>query len=243
MLAFTSWSYMHDLSPIKEVITIDPERNVPVHETMTSHWQQKVFEIDFADYVEVEPGQWAPRSIRIEAKDTFTCEYQFQLVAGKHWMLKEVVSWFKPENKSRGVVEDVRINGDRELLDDALRQVSAARALFGGAGDIDHKVDVLAVPFVLGRAMRIGPYEVRVTMRDERTVSVSASTNDPSAAASFAAVFPRRAAQATIRADDLAQGAGWRPAGLGGDSGLACRGGMSDPWRCQPKTPMRPDCR
>ena len=48
MLAFTSWSYMHHLIPVKEVITIDPERNVPVHETLTSTWQQKVFEIDFA---------------------------------------------------------------------------------------------------------------------------------------------------------------------------------------------------
>ena len=154
---------------------------MPVHETLTSDWQHKVFEIDFSDYLEVEPGQWAPRSIRIEAKDSFTCEYQFQLVDGKHWMLKEVVSWFKPEDKSRGVVEDVRIDGGRELLDNALQQVAAARALFGGAGQSDRKVDVNAVPFVLGRAIHVGPYEIHVTMRDERTVGVSASTNDPSA--------------------------------------------------------------
>ena len=62
-----------------------------------------------------------PRLIRIESKDYFTCEYRFQLVGGKHWMLKEVVSWFKPEEKSRGVIEDVRIDGGREQLDDALR--------------------------------------------------------------------------------------------------------------------------
>ena len=116
--------------------------------------------------MEVEPGQWAPRSIRIESKDDFTCEYRFQLVAGKHWMLKEVVSWFKPEEKSRGVIEDVRIDGDREPLDDALRQVQAARALFGGAGEPDRRVNVATVPFVLGRATRLGPYEVRVAMQD-----------------------------------------------------------------------------
>jgi beta-lactamase regulating signal transducer with metallopeptidase domain len=182
MLAFTSWSYMHHLRPIKEVIVIDPERQIPLHETLTSDWQQKVFEIDFADYVEVEPGQWAPRTIRIEAKDSFTCEYQFQLVGGKHWMLKEVVSWFKPDDKSRGMVEDVRLGGSRELLDDALRQVGAARTLFGGAGEIDRKVDVAVVPFVLGRAIRVGPYEIRVTTQDERAVSISALTNDPTAA-------------------------------------------------------------
>ena len=31
------------------------------------------------------------------------------------------------------MIEDVRIDGGRELLDDALRQVEAARTLFGGA--------------------------------------------------------------------------------------------------------------
>ena len=35
---------------------------------------------------------------------------------------------------------------------------------------------------MLGRAIHVGPYEIRVTMKDERTVGVSASTNDPSAA-------------------------------------------------------------
>src|SRR5262249_35103467 len=120
-------------------------------------------------------------SIRIEAKGDFTCEYQFQLVAGRHWLLKEVVSWFKPKEKSRGVVEDVQIGGGRELLDDALRQVDAARTLFGGVGGPDRQIDVASVPFALGRATRIGPYEVRVTMQDARTVTVSASTKDPTA--------------------------------------------------------------
>ena len=93
--------------PSKEVIYIDVDRKVPVHETLTSLGDGKVFEIDFSDYIEVEPGQWAPRSIRIESKDYFTCEYRFELVAGTHWMLEEVVSRFKPQEKSRGVIEDV----------------------------------------------------------------------------------------------------------------------------------------
>jgi beta-lactamase regulating signal transducer with metallopeptidase domain len=189
MLASTSWSYLHDLSPSKEVIYIDPDRNVPVHETLTSSWEQKVFEIDFVDYIEVEPSQWAPRSIRIEAKDYFTCEYHFQLVAGNHWMLKEVVSWFKPEEKSHGVVENVEIDGGRELLDDALRQVGEARALFGGVGEPDRQVGVVAVPFALGRAIQIGPYEVRVTVRDEHSVNVWVSTNDRSAPATVPVCF------------------------------------------------------
>ncbi len=189
MLAFTSWSYWHHVSPAREVVYIDRDRNVPIHETLTGVRDRKVFEIDFADYVEVEPGQWAPRSIRVEAKGDFTCEYQFQLVAGKYWMLKEVVSWFKPEEKSRGVIEDVRINGGRELLDDALRQVGATRTLFDGVGEPDRKVDVAAVSFALGRPVRVGPYEIRVTMQDEQTVSISASTNDASAPGVVALCF------------------------------------------------------
>ena len=51
MFAFTSWSYVHDIRPSKEVITIDADRKVPVHETLTSSWDGKVFEIDFSDYV------------------------------------------------------------------------------------------------------------------------------------------------------------------------------------------------
>jgi hypothetical protein len=147
MLAFTSWSYVHHTNLTKEVIYIDVDRKVPVHETLTSSGDGKVFEIDFSDCLQVEPGQWAPPLIRIESKDYFTCEYRFQLIAGRHWMLQEVVSWFKPEEKSRGVIEDVRIDGGTEQLDDALRQVQSARALFGGAGEPDLRVNVATVPF------------------------------------------------------------------------------------------------
>ena len=178
MFAFTSWSYLHDILPSKEVITIDVDRKVPVHETLTSTWQGRTFEIDFADQVEVEPGQWAPLSIRIESKDYFTCLYRFQLVAGKHWMLQEIVSWFKPEEKSRGVIEDVRIDGDRAPLDDALRQVQATRKLFGGDHEPELSVNVATVPFVLGLPMQLGPYEIRVAMEDRGSVDVTAATAD-----------------------------------------------------------------
>jgi hypothetical protein len=181
MLAFTSWSYVHHVVPGKEVFYIDKGRNVPIHERFESARDKRTFEIDFGDYVEAEPGQWAPRSIRIESKDYFTCEYRFRLVAGTHWMLEEVLSWFKPEDKSRGVVEDVQVDGNREPLDDALRQVESTRVLFGGAGEPDRRVDVATVPFVLGRAIRSGPYELRVTLAENRTVVVSATTSDPAA--------------------------------------------------------------
>jgi hypothetical protein len=181
MLAFTSWSYVHHIDPSKEVLYIDPARNVPVHETLVSSRDKQAFEIDFGDYVEVEPGQWAPRSIRIEARDYFTCEYRFRLVAGTHWLLDEVVSWFKPDARSRGVVEDVRVDGSRTLLDESLRQVERTRSLFAGAGEPDRQVEVATVPFVLGQAIRSGPYELRVTMGEKRSVVVSASTNDASA--------------------------------------------------------------
>jgi beta-lactamase regulating signal transducer with metallopeptidase domain len=182
MLAFTSWSYVHHIAPSKEIIYIDQARNVPIHETLVSSRDNRTFEIDFGDYVQAEPGHWAPRSIRIEAKDYFTCEYQFQLVAGTHWMLDHVISWFKPEEKSRGVIEDVRVDKSQEKLDEALRQVETTRTHFRAARPADSRVDVRTVPFVLGRATQSGPYEIRVSMDDSRTVVVSASTNDAAAA-------------------------------------------------------------
>ena len=72
--------------------------------------------------------------------------------------------------------------GPRIRLDEALRQVEATRKLFGGS---DHEprqqVNVATVPFVLGMPMPLGPYDVRVTMKDRGTVAVSASTADRSA--------------------------------------------------------------
>ncbi|WP_435008442.1 M56 family metallopeptidase [Tundrisphaera lichenicola] len=180
MFAFSSWSYMHHIDPTREVLYLDPERQIPIHETLTSS-RDGTFEIDFGDPIEVAPGQWAPRTIRIESPGKFTCEYRFQIVNETHWMLAEVTSWFDPKDRSRGVVEDLRIDGDRALLDDTLRQVEASRALFGGAGEPDRRVEIATVPFALGRSMRAGPYEIRVTTPEMRSVAVSVSTDDPDA--------------------------------------------------------------
>lgn len=189
MLAFTSWSYVHHIYPDKERLYIDAVRKVPLHETLESVRDHRVFEIDFGDYVEAEPGQWAPRSIRIESKDYFTCEYRFKLVAGTHWMLDELVSWFKPNEKSRGVIENVRLDRGEELRDDARRQVDATRKLFGQAGEPDRRINVATAPFVLGEAMRSGPYQIKVSIDGTHNVAVSASSNDAAAADVVPVVF------------------------------------------------------
>jgi beta-lactamase regulating signal transducer with metallopeptidase domain len=178
MLAFTSWSYVHHIAPSKEVLYIEPRRNIPIRETLVSSRDQQTFEIDFGDYVEVEANQWAPRSIRIESKDYFRCEYHFQVVAGTHWMLEDIVSWFKPDEKSKGVVEDVRVNGGQELLDEALQQVEATRIQFGGALQPNQRINVATVPFALGRPLHSESYEFFVTLSDGNDVVVSARAND-----------------------------------------------------------------
>jgi|GEM_PF-4053209 len=180
MLAFSSWSYMHHIRPSREVIFIDPVRKVPLHETLTSA-SNGAFEIDFGDYVELTPGEWAPRSIRVENRGHFTCEYRFQVVAGTHWMLDEVVSWFDPKDKSRGVVQAVEVNGQAGLLKEALNQVKAARTLFDGDGEPRGRVALNTTPFALGHLMDVGPYAVRVTTPDPRQVAIDVSTRDPNA--------------------------------------------------------------
>ena len=244
MFAFTSWSYVHHIRPGKEVLYIDADRHVPVHETLTSSWEGRAFEIDFADYVEVEPGQWAPLSIRIESKDYFTCEYRFQLVAGKHWMLKEVVSWFKPEEKSRGVIEDVRIDGDRAQLDDALRQVQATRTLFArrrGARTFGSTWPPCRSSWA--EPMRLGPYEVRVTMQDDRTGRRVRVDGRSKRVRHGPRLLPRREGPAPLRPVHHAQGAGRGAAGLGRDPGLerlAGRCGRSSCRRVMPPPRGRP---
>ncbi|MGC1276274.1 MAG: M56 family metallopeptidase [Planctomycetaceae bacterium] len=189
MLGFSSRSYVHHIMPSQEVLYIDPERNVVLHETLTSSREGKTFEIDFGDFTEVEPGQWAPRSILIEAKDYFTCEYRFQFVAGRHWMLEEVVSWFEHDNKSRGVIVNVAIDGNRTLLDETVKQVEASRTLFSGAGEPSKQVGVATVPFALGEPIDIGPYELKVSVASVWKVVVAASTNDPNAPGVVPLVF------------------------------------------------------
>ena len=45
-------------------MSVSPFAKLP----LASSWEGRAFEIDFADYIEIEPGQWAPLSIRIESK-------------------------------------------------------------------------------------------------------------------------------------------------------------------------------
>ena len=154
-----------------------------------------------------------------------------------------MVSWFKPEDKSRGVVEDVRIDGSRELLDDALRQVRAARALFGGAGEIDRKVDVVAVPFVLGsrdpcRALRSSRDNARRAYRqrfgfDERSVCGGHCRRYAFWTRSTGRCSRRRSRSRSGVACGRAR---WRFAAQ------RC-GGVSDSLRGRPTTRTRPVCR
>lgn len=183
MLGFSSWSYVHHIRPNKEVLYVDPRRNVPLHDTLTSG--DKTFEIDFLDYVEPAPGQWAPLFIRIESPGYFTCEYRFQIVAGRHWMLKEVVSWFDPANKSRGVIEEIRLNAGRELLEESLAQADAARKLFAGEGEPRDRVTLPAAPFRLGEEIAEGPYRLRFTWPERHRVAIDVSTSDLGAPSRF----------------------------------------------------------
>lgn len=141
MLAFTSWSYVHSIYPATDTLYIDPHRHVPIHETIRGS-RDRVFEIDYRDWKEVSSGQWIPMSIRIESDDYFACEYRFQLIENRHWMLKEVTSWFDPDNKSRGVVVDVKADEPSMLWDDAQRQISRTKELFAVTEEADAQFEV-----------------------------------------------------------------------------------------------------
>ncbi|MCA9049138.1 MAG: HEAT repeat domain-containing protein [Planctomycetaceae bacterium] len=129
MLAFTSWSYVHHIYPSSTTLHIDTTRHVPLHESIVTG-RDHDFEIDYLKWKEVEPGQWVPMEIRVESKDYFTCEMQFQLAHDRHWMLKEVTSWFDPADKSRGVVSDVQIDQPSEYWNHAKVQLDATLTLF-----------------------------------------------------------------------------------------------------------------
>lgn len=151
MFGFTSWSYVHDLNPAKETLYIDTERHVPLFEVMEENRDAKRCEISFQDYVEPEPGQWVPMRIVMAIRETkpkpdtkqtsatastgdyFTCEYNFQLVDKKQWLLKDEVSWFADGNKSRGEILEVQVNQSSPLRDEALRQIESTRQLMAPA--------------------------------------------------------------------------------------------------------------
>lgn len=154
MFGFTSWSYVHHIYPKSEVFHIDNDRYIPLHETLNAK-DGKVFEIDYTDYKEVTPGQWAPLKIRIACKNYFTCEYTFQLAGGKHWLLKESVSWFKDNNKSRGEILDLRINEPSRLKEEALAQIAEAKDLLSATGGAKGKMEVAVYPFSIGKKIPI----------------------------------------------------------------------------------------
>ena len=143
--------------PIKEVITIDPERNVPVHETLTSTGSRR-----FSRSISVITSRSSRASGRRERSESRRRIRSLASISSSsspaNTGCSRNVSWFKPENKSRGVVEDVRLDGSRELLDDALRQVGGRDRRFSVArAEIDRKVDVVAVPLCLAARSMSGP--------------------------------------------------------------------------------------
>jgi HEAT repeat protein len=170
MMGFTSWSYVHHLYPEYEVVYIDKERLVPVHETLVTSGGERRFEIDFGDYAEVADanGQLAPKTIDIVAADYFTCRYEFQLLDERHWLLKTAESWFDPAEKARGVVADVRIDEPSELAEAAQQQVSAYRDVFESPADAAEASaatrPVQTLPFRLGHPVAIGPARVVFTL-------------------------------------------------------------------------------
>lgn len=180
MFGFTSSSYVHHIRPVHELIYVDKETHLPIHESFVGTEPNRSFEIDFSDYVEVANGQWAPLSIRIESKDYFTAEYKFQVVQGKHWMLKEVVSWFDIENKSRGTIEDVAVNGESDLYRAAKTQVNASRQLFGEQ-DVDQQATVNPIPIVFGKRTEIGSYTATLTVVGPWNAAIKIETDDKDA--------------------------------------------------------------
>jgi hypothetical protein len=166
MLGFSSWSYVHHVAPAYEVIYIDKQRLVPLHETLVSVHDDRRYEIDFAEYVNVEGAEAdvAPTRIDITAKDYFTCKYEFQLAGGRHWMVRTVESWFDPAEPSRGVVTDVQIDQPSELADEAEQQVAAYRDVFDAPAPDEASVaatqSLTTLPFKLGQPLTIGSANV-----------------------------------------------------------------------------------
>jgi hypothetical protein len=185
MLGFTSWSYVHHLYPDYEVIYIDKERLVPMHETFVSSRDDRRFEIDFGEYRRVDGAgeQLVPMRIEIAAEEYFTCRYEFQLLDAQHWLLRTVESWFDPAEKSRGVVENVRIDEPSDLADEAERQVEAYRELFeadASANSISATTPVDTLPFQLGQPLTVGPVNVVFTLdeKDHLVARCIASAGD-----------------------------------------------------------------
>ncbi len=97
-------------------------------------------------------------------------------MAGKHWLLKEVVSWFDPQNKSHGRVEDVRINEPSALHAEATQQIEASRKLFTQDNRDQVRRKIAMAPIVFGRRQTFGPYAARCTVDEKGNVIVQIET-------------------------------------------------------------------
>jgi hypothetical protein len=155
MLGFASWSCVLQERPASETWYIDKERLVPVHETFVSEKEQRTWEIDFRDYREVAPGQWAPFSIEIASGDYFTCIYRFQMLEGKHWMMQDMVSWFTPENKSPGEILDITVNGSSILEKNAMTQIGNAKNILGKNKPPSENIAMPCYPFHIGDRIEV----------------------------------------------------------------------------------------
>ncbi|MBX7164869.1 MAG: hypothetical protein K1X74_00850 [Pirellulales bacterium] len=174
MLGFSSRCYLHDLRPAYEVLYIDKQRLVPLHETLVCDRDDRRFEIDFAGYTPVagEAGSLVPLGIDVESKDYFACHYDFQLVAGRQWLLKTVAASFSSGEQVRGTVNVARIDGKSTLADDVERQVQAYREVFEADARGDNTVTqtVNTLTFRLGRQMTIGPASAAFTLDAQRNL-------------------------------------------------------------------------
>lgn len=155
MLGFASWSCVLQERPVSETWYIDKERLIPIHETFVSEKEQRTYEIDFRDYQEVAQGQWAPFTIEITAKDYFTCIYRFRMIEETHWMMKDMVSWFTPENKSPGEIRDISVNGSSLLQKEAMIQIDKAQKLLEKNEPPSENITIACYPFLIGQKIEV----------------------------------------------------------------------------------------
>jgi len=150
-----SSSYMHRQRPVKESLYIDKERNIPLHETLVTNKNERVFEIDFKNWVNTGIKAWAPLRIEITCEDFFSCHYDFQLLKGNHWFLKEAISWFDPQDKTRGKIVDVKIDSPSPLKQHAIGQIENTTNLLKKNAAPPHGKDSSKYKFRIGKRIPI----------------------------------------------------------------------------------------
>lgn len=151
MLGFVSFSYMHHQKPQSETFYIDKERHIPLHETFVSEKNNTKFEIDFKEWKEIAAGEWAPLRIEISSPGFFTCHYIFHLVNGKHWMMKEMNSWFDDTQPAPGTIANLKMNESSALREKALSQVQSTEKLLFRESPQEDKIEAPVYPFHIGK--------------------------------------------------------------------------------------------